>query len=290
MQHISGLMQRAHANAEEGRKLGDAFRERVAKMSFADLCPEQPWYCTGEIRSDPKEDGLETWIDCPHADSDCPHKEPRARTARAKRLRQLEFGEEAQYPTWERVPGDLKGAVETYRETLEERLNEGDGLTIGGNVGAGKTCCLALIATAIMPTRDELSRGFAPGKLGIVYTSALKLFNILHRAEGDLGATTCDLLLLDDLGTEYPSGFALSQFHELMDERWANRRSTVVTTNRQKDDLANDASIGRIFDRLKQRNPYVATAVQSQRQEAKVSDWKQGPPPEKPREGGNERA
>lgn len=243
----------AKENLETARRRQAKLQHKLSQMPLEDICPDNPRTCPGCVQV------AGYWLPCPH---DCPHKAARRAYRDRQYLLSLGFGQSAAAPDWDRVPDDLRKALSTYCETIATRIGSGDGLTMAGNVGAGKTCSLALIALA--------AEGFT-----IIYRPMLSLFNELHTGNPTMEMLECELLLLDDLGTEYPSGLALSRFHELIDERWADRRSVVITTNRQKHAIEDDVKLTRIVDRLRQRNPFVATSASSQRRAAAVADWEE---------------
>ena len=48
----------------------------------------------------------------------------------------------------------------------------------------------------------------------------------------------CDLLIIDDLGTEYTNSFIASQFFTCINERLLHRKSTIISTNLSLESLA----------------------------------------------------
>ena len=59
----------------------------------------------------------------------------------------------------------------------------------------------------------------------------------------------CELLVIDDLGTEGINQFTLSQLFSLLNERDNRKRSTIITTNLSLEHLQNNYS-ERIFSRI----------------------------------------
>ena len=59
----------------------------------------------------------------------------------------------------------------------------------------------------------------------------------------------CDLLIIDDLGTELNNSFVTSQLFLCINERLLNRRSTIISTNLSLDELQKEYS-ERIFSRI----------------------------------------
>ena len=47
----------------------------------------------------------------------------------------------------------------------------------------------------------------------------------------------CDLLIIDDLGTELPNSFTVSQLFICLNERILRQKSTIISTNLALDDI-----------------------------------------------------
>ena len=102
-------------------------------------------------------------------------------------------------------------------------------LLFNGGTGLGKTFLSACIA------RTVADRGYS-----VAYESAGHLFTKLERAKfsGDEGArsevkkyTVCDLLIIDDLGTEIPGQFVTSALYTLLNDRILAGKPMVISTN-----------------------------------------------------------
>mgnify|MGYP003296817464 CR=1 FL=1 len=102
-------------------------------------------------------------------------------------------------------------------------------LLFSGNTGLGKTFLSACIA------RTVADQGYS-----VVYESAGHLFSNLERAKfsGDEDArricekyTACDLLIIDDLGTELPGQFAATALYGLLNARLMAKKPMIITTN-----------------------------------------------------------
>ena len=113
--------------------------------------------------------------------------------------------------------------------------NSGNLLFVGGT-GLGKTFLSACIARAVA------ERGFS-----VVYETAGHLFAKLEQAKFGGGEeakkevekyTACDLLILDDLGTEMPGQFVTASLYGLLNDRILYNRSMVISTNLNVDDMA----------------------------------------------------
>jgi len=235
-----------------------------------ELCPPHPERCNGVVTV-PLE-AIETSatgeleIMCPfEADGTCPHKGERRRQGFQRYLRNLGFSERALTPTWQRVPKDILQPVKLYARSIDTRIERGEGLIIGGDTGAGKTCSLALLAIA--------AKGWA-----VEYRTAHGLYRLLERRferEAEAAALEqCALLLIDDLGTEAVTARAAAELHDVMDRRTGDRRSTVVTTNVTAEELRERRpDLARMFSRLEELSPWLQTAATTQRTQADWRTW-----------------
>ena len=59
----------------------------------------------------------------------------------------------------------------------------------------------------------------------------------------------CDLLIIDDLGTELPNSFTVSQLFLCLNERLLRRKSTVISTNLSLESIV-DIYSERTFSRI----------------------------------------
>ena len=111
----------------------------------------------------------------------------------------------------------------------------GNLLFVGGT-GLGKTFLSACIARAVA------DRGYS-----VVYESAGHLFGKLEQAKFSPSEearreaarfTDCDLLVLDDLGTEMPGQFVTAAFYTLLNDRILAGKPMVISTNLNIDEAA----------------------------------------------------
>ena len=113
--------------------------------------------------------------------------------------------------------------------------NSGNLLFVGGT-GLGKTLLAACIA------RTVADRGYS-----VVYESAGNLFTRLERAKfgNDEAAraevkkySDCDLLIIDDLGTEMPGQFTTAALYALVNERLLAGKPMIISTNLNVEDFS----------------------------------------------------
>ena len=108
-------------------------------------------------------------------------------------------------------------------------------LLFQGGTGLGKTFLSACIARVVA------RKGFS-----VVYDTAVSALSVFEsekfNREEDASArakrlTECDLLILDDLGTELSGSFAMSAIYTLINSRLIARKKTIITTNLGFDEL-----------------------------------------------------
>jgi DNA replication protein DnaC len=128
-------------------------------------------------------------------------------------------------------------AVKEFVESIDERLTEGEGLWLMGDVGTGKTTLAMLVSKAAVEA----------GHTGAIYSLPRLLSRIRRTYDADAGEqsylefferlTEVDLLHIDDLGAEKRSDWVLEQLYAIINERYETQRSVVVTTNLSQEAL-----------------------------------------------------
>lgn len=130
----------------------------------------------------------------------------------------------------------MQKTLEACRKFALTFGKESGNLLLTGNTGLGKTFLSACIADVVS------DRGY-----GVCYETAASLFDKLEKARfhPDEESHTlveeiyqCDLLILDDLGTEMTGQFVVSALYALLNERLMNGRSMVISTNLNMEDIA----------------------------------------------------
>jgi len=141
----------------------------------------------------------------------------------------------------------IQDAVRTCRHFVDTFGREFHNLFLYGDVGVGKTFLSNCIAKELM---DK--------EYSVLYFSAPEFFNILAKSalKNDADAqnmtefiSNCELLIVDDLGTEFNNSFVTSQFFTCINERLLSKKSTIISTNLSLDTLA-DAYTERTFSRI----------------------------------------
>ena len=110
-----------------------------------------------------------------------------------------------------------------------------DNLLFVGGTGLGKTFLAACVARAVA------DRGYS-----VVYETASHLFSKLEQAKFSPNEenrreaekmTACDLLIIDDLGTEMPGQFTTAALYSLLNDRLIAGKPMLITTNLNKDEM-----------------------------------------------------
>ena len=132
-------------------------------------------------------------------------------------------------------------ALQTAKGFVNEFDKTKGNLFIYGNTGLGKTFLSTCIATALISTVHS-----------VVYVTATELFNKLNTFDEEVESSPlldCDLLIIDDLGTEYLSEISASKLFYCINERLLRGKSCVISTNLDLKSLRDHYS-ERLFSRI----------------------------------------
>ena len=143
----------------------------------------------------------------------------------------------------------FKNAVSTCHNFIKNFNSDYHNLFFYGTVGTGKSFLSGCVAKELIESGHS-----------VIYFSAAGLFDLLsknsfdYRNRDELRETyadlyQCDLLIIDDLGTELTNQFVASQLFALLNERHMGKKATVISTNLSLEELRNRYS-DRIFSRI----------------------------------------
>lgn len=139
--------------------------------------------------------------------------------------------------------------VSECRKFIETFDSDYHNLFFYGTVGTGKSFLSGCIAKELIESGHS-----------VIYFSAAGLFEILSKnifdyknkddtVDSHENLSDCDLLIIDDLGTEFTKNIAPSVLFSLLNERHLNKRSTLISTNLSLEDVRNRYS-DRVFSRI----------------------------------------
>lgn len=122
-----------------------------------------------------------------------------------------------------------------------------------GDTGLGKTFMSSYIA------KELLDKGYL-----VIYQTSFKMFEIIeeykfHNINNSISKENynnlfeCDLLIIDDLGTELTNTFTVSELFMILNTRLLNKKKTIISTNFSLGKLAEtytERISSRIFDKF----------------------------------------
>ena len=142
----------------------------------------------------------------------------------------------------------ITDALRTCKAFVTNFEQASPNLLLYGDVGVGKTFLSHCIA------KELLDEGYS-----VLYFSSAEFFSVLERItfhKNDTDAENiyeyireCDLLIIDDLGTEMTNSFITSSLFTCINERLLTKKSTIISTNITLDTLA-DLYTERTFSRI----------------------------------------
>jgi len=140
-------------------------------------------------------------------------------------------------------------AVTTSKKFIKTFKEDYQNLFFYGTVGTGKSFLSSCIA------KELIDKGFS-----VIYFSSSQMFETLGKYSFDYKSKeelkgiyndiyNCDLLIIDDLGTEMSTKFISSQLFSCLNERHLRKKSTIISTNLFLEELCATYS-ERIFSRI----------------------------------------
>lgn len=136
--------------------------------------------------------------------------------------------------------------AERYVEKFDEMYRERQGLLFWGTVGTGKSYTAACIANELLERN-----------IPVVMTSFVKILqNIQGNPEEEKvfmnRLNDARLLIIDDLGTERNTDYALEKVYNIIDSRYRAGKPLILTTNMTVKEMQDNTDIRykRIYDRI----------------------------------------
>lgn len=136
---------------------------------------------------------------------------------------------------------EIVGKCKDFTDDFDDKY---ENILLLGSVGVGKTFLTNCMAKALLDTGHS-----------VIYFTAIRMFDTLshglynydddssYRMQQDI--FSCDLLIIDDLGTESITAFTVSRLFDILNERHIRKKSTIISTN---------LTFGELGERYTERN------------------------------------
>jgi DNA replication protein DnaC len=126
------------------------------------------------------------------------------------------------------IDAPIVSATRRFAQDIDAKLDAGRGLWFMGPVGTGKTTLAMLVSKAALRTGRSVAIYSLPRLLNEIRDT--------HRAERSHlelldRLTAVDLLHIDDVGAERTTDWVLEELYSIVNARYEDQRSIVVTTN-----------------------------------------------------------
>lgn len=142
---------------------------------------------------------------------------------------------------------DIKDYCENFASNFD---NEFDSIFLYGPAGTGKTFIINCMAKRLLDTFHS-----------VIYLSASQFFDLMadqafRQSNNSVYSNItlddlrhCDLLIIDDLGSEFTNSFTDASLFDILNERLIHQKSTIISTNLSLEDFKNRYD-ERIFSRI----------------------------------------
>ena len=143
----------------------------------------------------------------------------------------------------------FQNTVSACRNFIKTFDSDYHNLFFYGTVGTGKSFLSCCVAKELMDQGCSVIYFGATGLFDLLSDAAFHTKNRDERQNAYADLYQCDLLIIDDLGTELTNQFTSSQLFSLLNERHLGKKSTLISTNFTLAQLR-DRYSDRIFSRI----------------------------------------
>ena len=230
--------------------------EEVMRIRDGDYQKDGIWYC-GRCRTPRQTDitvqGIQkrVWMLCRcEAERMVKEQEAEERRLHMQKIEKMRSAslmpgkfQEARFENYEICRENQRAftVARRYVEKFEELEERNQGLLFYGPVGTGKSHTAACIATALMDR-----------EIPVIMTSFVKILEGYDNKEYMHLLDSARLLIIDDLGAERNTEYALEQVYNIIDSRVRVNKPMILTTNLKLRDMmeTQDIRYRRIYDRI----------------------------------------
>ena len=179
--------------------------------------------------------------DATNTASDCRCRAQRVSRARARALSGViprkYRGVSFERPPVTEIAGPITTVVRRYVNRIDENVAAGRGLWFKGDVGTGKTTLAMLVSRHAIEAGHSVAIYSLPDLLVRIRSTfndddALSYVDLLDQLK------SVDLLHVDDVGAERTSPWVLEQLYSIVNSRYEDERSIMITTNLERGELA----------------------------------------------------
>lgn len=135
--------------------------------------------------------------------------------------------------------------AQKYVQDFQKMKAENIGIIFYGTVGTGKSYTAACIANELLEKQ-----------VSVIMTSFVKILQDMRSVENESeyinALNRCSLLIIDDLGAERNTDYALEKVYNVIDSRIRANKPLILTTNLTFDEMmqTNDIRYKRVYDRI----------------------------------------
>ena len=159
-----------------------------------------------------------------------------------KRYRAISFEHSDVIDIERRCPTQVR-EIRQFVRAISANLDQGNGLWLTGSFGTGKTALAMIVSKAAIDAGRTVAIYSCPRLLSVIRES----IDAPSRGNTSSGGgvldfldrlAAADLLHIDDLGAEHRTDWVLEQLYTIINARYEDERSTIVTSNLGRDELA----------------------------------------------------
>jgi len=159
-----------------------------------------------------------------------------------KRYRAISFEHSDVIDIERRCPTQVR-EIRHFVSSISANLDQGHGLWLTGSFGTGKTALAMIVSKAAIDAGRTVAIYSCPRLLSVIRES----IDSPSRANANSGGgvldfldrlAAADLLHIDDLGAEHRTDWVLEQLYTIINARYEDEGSTIVTSNLGRDELA----------------------------------------------------